>query len=305
MKKIEVLKKPVFWLVLILGLLGAAIWQLPDRQLHLVFCDVGQGDAILIYQGTTQILVDGGPSQRVLNCLSNHLPFWDRTVEMVILTHPQADHFTGLIDVIERYSVKQFVVNSIANDSEGFWEFYQAVIAEEAKIYSPKAGDKIRLGPIQFLVLWPKEKLGSELVWQNSHLRGEPGSISGHLGGETLGAATYSGDLNESSIVLKLSFGNFDALLTGDISTKIDGQLDLSDIEVLKVAHHGSKYSTGEEFLKQVEPELAVISVGKNRFGHPTNEVIERIRELGISILRTDEEGEIEVVSDGKSWYTQ
>jgi len=297
-------QKNFFGLIFILLalLVWGAVFSLPDPNLHLTFCDVGQGDAILLSHRSTQVLVDGGPDNKVLHCLAEKMPFWDRTVEMVILTHPQADHFTGLIDVSERYKVKQFVVNSIVNDSAGFWQFHQAVLEEEAKIYSPQAGDRIRLGAIQFLVLWPKEKLGSELVWQSPHLRGEPGSIPEHLGGETLGAATYSGDLNETSIVLKLSFGTFDALLTGDIGTQTENQIDLSDVEVLKVAHHGSKYSTSEEFLQQIQPEMAIISVGKNRFGHPTEEVIERISELEIKLLRTDQVGEIEVVSDGKEW---
>lgn len=310
MKEVELLKKPLFWLALLLVLVWVAIFQLPDNKLHLVFCDVGQGDAILISYRATQVLVDGGPNNKVLNCLAENMPFWDRTVEMVVLTHPQADHFTGLIDVIERYRVEQFVINSIVYESAGFWEFYQALLAEEAKIYSPQAGDKIRLGPIQFLVFWPKEELGDSRMWLASQGDTSDGDPKGLLRGggiderkaQILGAVTYSGNLNETSIVLKLSFGSFDAFLTGDIGVKTESQLDLSDIQVLKVAHHGSKYSTSEEFLKQAQPELAVISVGKNRFGHPTNEVIKRIRELGIRLLRTDQEGEIEIISDGKNW---
>lgn len=279
MKKTEILKKPVFWLFLFLVLIWAGIFQLPDNKLHLVFCDVGQGDAILIYRGSTQILIDGGPNQSILNCLSSHLPFWDREIEMVVTTHPEADHISGMIDVIERYSVKQFVVNSLGKESAVFQEFQNSVLAENADVYFPKTGDRINLGPLRLTVLWPQSQ-------EN-----------------VLGATTIERGINDTSVVLKLSFGEFDALLTGDISTKVESQLDLTDIEVLKVAHHGSKYSTGEEFLKQIQPELAVISVGKNSFGHPTEEVLKRLSNQAIKLLRTDQEGEIEVVSDGKKWY--
>jgi len=278
MTGIEFLKKPVFWLFLILVLLGAAIFQLPDDKLHLVFCDVGQGDAILVSYRATQVLIDGGPNNRVLHCLANNMPFWDRTIEMVIATHPEADHISGLVDVMERYDVRQFVINSFGKETAVFQEFQGLVLAEKSNIYFPKEGDRVNLGPLKLSVLWPQ--------FQD----------------KILGATTVEKETNDSSIVLKLSFGNFDVLLTGDISTKIESQLDLTDIEVLKVAHHGSKYSTGEDFLNQAEPELAVISVGKNSFGHPTEEVIEKLSNLEIKILRTDQEGEIEIISDGKSW---
>lgn len=278
MKAIELLKKPLFWLILGLILIWVAIFHLPDNQLHLVFCDVGQGDAILIYRGSTQILVDGGPNQKVLNCLANHLPFWDREIEMVVATHPEADHISGLVDVIERYKVKHFVINSVGKDTAVFQEFQAAVLNEETNAYFPKVGDRINLGSLRLSVLWPQSQE------------------------KVLGATTVDRETNETSIVLKLSFGEFDALLTGDIGIKTENQLDLSDIEVLKVAHHGSKYSTREEFLKKIQPELAVISVGKNPWGHPTEEVIEKLSNLEIEILRTDENGEVEVISDGKSW---
>lgn len=277
MRGIEVLKKPIFWLILATILLWAGVFSLPDNRLHLVFCDVGQGDAILITYRQTQVLIDGGPDNKVLSCLSKNIPFWDRTLEMVILTHPEADHFSGLIDVIKRYNVKQFVSNSLVNDSAGFREFYQTVLAEKVNVYSPQAGDRLKIGPIELLVLWPKEKLGNQELWL--------------------------GKLNETSIVLQLSFGNFCALFSGDIPGGVESQLDrVRPCQVLKIAHHGSKYSTGEEFLKKIEPQLAVISVGKNSFGHPTKEVIEKLRDLDIKILRTDIDGEIKIVSDGKKW---
>jgi len=267
---------------LIIGLVWTAIFSLPDNQLHLVFCDVGQGDAILIYQGSTQILIDGGPNQNVLNCLSNHIPFWDRKIEMMVATHPEADHITGLIDVVERYSVKQFVANSFGKSTAVYQEFQTAVLEEQANVYFPKEGDEINLGLIKLAVLWPQSQE------------------------KVLGITTVEREANEISIVFQLSYGNFCALFTGDISSKIESRLDrVQPCQVLKVAHHGSKYSTNEKFLKQIQPEIAIISVGKNPFGHPTEEVLERLRYLDTKILRTDQKGEIEVVSDGRRWYTK
>jgi competence protein ComEC len=261
MKEIKILKKPLFWLILILILVWVAVFSLPDNRLHLVFCDVGQGDAILISFQKTQILIDGGPDNRVLSCLSHHLPFWDRKIEIVILTHPEEDHFGGLVDAIKRYSVRYLIADS--------WP------EAEQKTISLRAGDEIRLDKLKFSVLWPKE-------------------------------INQEGKLNENSLVLKLAFGSFCALLTGDISSKTEDRLDeIGPCQVLKVAHHGSKYSTSRFFLQKVKPQLAVISVGKNRFGHPTEEVIKRLQDLDIKMLRTDKMGEIEIVSDGQRWHVK
>lgn len=274
----DLFKKPFFWLSLVLALIWLAIIKLPDQKLHLVFCDVGQGDAVLIYQGQNQVLLDGGPDSSVLTCLANHLPFYDRQIELMVATHPDADHLTGLIDVLERYNVSQLVINSTGKDSAVFRKFKEAVAEEDLKVYFPKKGEKIKLGSLSLAVLWPQSQ------------------------GDVLGITTLEGAVNELSLVFKLSFGDFDALLPGDITSQIEDRLDLEEVKLLKVAHHGSKYSTSPEFLEKTSPQLAIISVGKNSFGHPTKEVLERLESLGVKILRTDLKGEIEVVTDGQKW---
>lgn len=274
----DLFKKPFFWLSLVLALIWLAIIKLPDQKLHLVFCDVGQGDAVLIYQGQNQVLLDGGPDSSVLTCLANHLPFYDRQIELMVATHPDADHLTGLIDVLERYNVSQLVINSTGKDSAVFRKFKEAVAEEGLKVYFPKKGEKIKLGSLSLAVLWPQSQ------------------------GDVLGITTLEGAVNELSLVFKLSFGDFDALLPGDITSQIEDRLDLEEVKLLKVAHHGSKYSTSPEFLEKTSPQLAIISVGKNSFGHPTKEVLERLESLGVKILRTDLKGEIEVVTDGQKW---
>jgi beta-lactamase superfamily II metal-dependent hydrolase len=151
---------------------GAILFLTPflsDGNLHLVFCDVGHGDGILIKYKDLQAIIDGGPSgSQMVECLSENIPPWDREVELMILTHPDNDHLAGLIDVLERYDVDQIVVNSIVKESSVFWEFHQRVLAEGAQIYSPQAGDKLKLGPINFLVLWPDKKLGDRRIWLGS-----------------------------------------------------------------------------------------------------------------------------------------
>lgn len=281
-------------LSLFLVLSFGTIFSLPDQKLHLIFCDVGQGDAILITRGQTQVLIDGGPNNQVLGCLSKHMPFWDRNLELVILTHPEADHLTGLISVVERYNVRQLLGNSLINETGVFSKFREEVIKQKIPVYSPKRGDKIKLGKLELKIRYPLEKLGDEIVWKKS------GTLS------ALELATFGGNFNQTAIVFELIYGKFKALLTGDIGVKEENQIQIEPAEVLKVAHHGSKYSTGKEFLEKVQPALAVISVGaSNRYGHPHPETLERLREVGIKILRTDLNGEIEIVSDGQTWYTK
>ena len=277
--------------VITTALILGAIFVYPDQNLHVIFCDVGQGDAILITKGMTQILIDAGPNQKALSCLSNHLPFWDRTIELIILTHPDNDHIGGLPDVIKGYNVTQLLSHGLIKDSAIFWTFREEVLEKGIPVYPPKAGDKIQLGEIVFEVLFPQERLGGELVWQKQ------------TGTQVLGAYTYPDKSNETSIVTLLSLEDFDVLLTGDISSQIEKVIETEkDIEILKIAHHGSKYSSSEEFLERIDPDLAVISVGKNSYGHPTKEVLERLSQQAIKLLRTDLDGEIELVSDGKSW---
>ena len=257
--------------------------QWPKSQLKLVFCSVGQGDATLIIRKDRQVLIDGGPNNRVLDCLGRHLPFWDRQLELVIASHAEADHITGLIEVVRRYEVKQFLAVNEVNDTAEWQALNQAINEKQVKIRELIAGDSVVIGPIKLQWLWPEK----------------PGR--GVLGVKT--------SLNQVSQVISGRFGEFDWLMTGDIDTKIERQLvtsgTLPEVEVLKVAHHGSKYSTGAEFLNAVSPELAVIEVGKNSFGHPTEETLDRLSRARAQIKRTDEAGDVVVISDGRGWRVE
>jgi competence protein ComEC len=270
----------------ILLVLAFFAWRsLPDGRLHVAFLDVGQGDAIFIQTPSgKQVLVDGGPSETVLlSQLGRHMPFWDRTLDLMVLTHPDFDHVTGLVPVLERYRVDMVVHRQVEVASEVYDYWLQLVGAEETMVYRGEAGLKLTLDDgLEMVVLHP----GAELV------RGT------------------EADSNNNSVVTRLVYGQVSVLLPGDIEAVVEralvGAIRESPLRstVLKAAHHGSCSSTTPEFLEAVDPQVVVISVGAdNDFGHPCEEVLERLNDL--PVYRTDEQGVVEVVSDGMRVWVQ
>jgi len=283
-------------LVLVAATTWLAVYFYPEKRLHLIACDVGQGDAILVTYGTTQILVDGGEGRDVLDCLSKHIPFWDRTIELVVLTHPQKDHFGGLIDVFRRYKVGHFLANSLDSGSQEYEVLKSVVGGGSTDVINPTSSMMLGLGLIRLEVVWPTE----EFSLANSR------STSGNV----LGATTTTRDPNDFSIVTVLRLGEFDALLTGDIGPKIIDRIletgTIGDMEYIKIPHHGSKNGLTDNLLRFTDPEVAVISVGeKNRYGHPHKETLEILGYRDIKILRTDKMGDVVVVSDGEKWWVK
>lgn len=294
---------PKPWLYLFVFLAASVIlvflasFSLADSRLHVVFCDVGQGDAALIYRGQTQILIDGGPDSSVLSCLSKHMPFWDREIEVVTMTHPQDDHYGGLVDVVRRYKVGLFLAPPVDNDTQGFKTLKREVGKRMVKVMNPKTGDVLRNRLIEIDTIWPERE------WLTDNLGGNPPAG----GGGVLGAATSKVDLNEFSIIQNVSFGDFNALFTGDIEPPAEDLMAQNlkgGVEVLKVPHHGSKNGLDKTLLDAAKPKLAVISVGKkNRYGHPHKETLKLLGEMGgMRVLRTDLDGEVEIITDGKKW---
>ena len=234
-----------------------AVLQLPDRKLHVAFLDVGQGDAILITTPSgQQVLVDGGPSPSDLtSALGREMPFWDRSIDLLIMTHPDADHISGLVEVLDRYEVDGWLDNGRPDDDATYGECMARIEGAGVPRHAVRAGDRLDLGQgIVLEVLHPPSQLmtGTEA------------------------------DGNNNSLVLRLTWGEAEFLLTGDIGTEAEQLLlgstqDLS-ADLLKVAHHGSGGSSCDEFLAAVSPAYAVISVGEdNRFGHPNEAVLERL----------------------------
>lgn len=252
-----------------------------DGQLKVYFFDVGQGDAIFIEAPNgNQVLIDGGPDNAVLQKLGETMPFYDKDIDMVILTHSDADHLTGLIEVLERYEVKNIVYSDIIRNSALYDVWRKAAVREEANIIDPALGKMIKLGNgVTLSTANPVELL------------------DGKVRDKT----------NNDSVVLKLEYGETEILLTGDIEAKAERQIILNgadiDADIIKIAHHGSKTSTTEEFLYEVSPQIAIIQVGaKNRYGHPSPEVLNRLENLGIKLYRTDVDGDTKVVSDGENF---
>lgn len=267
-----------------LTLLLGFFWSIPDGKLHIVFCDVGQGDAAYIrFPDGRDMLVDGGPNDAVLQCLGRHMPFWDRYINIVVNTHPQKDHMQGLITVLDRYGTDYFVRSDIVNTTEGYQQLMDVVKRRNVTQKFVTTGEAITVGSTTLSVLWP----------------------SGDQIANVLGATTSN--LNDESVVFSLRYGSFDALFPGDADTRVESgwrNIQLADdtLEVLKFPHHGSKTAMTEAFLETLQPKLAVISVGKNSYGHPAETVLATLAKLGVSVKRTDKEGDIEITSDGVTW---
>ncbi|MDP1721607.1 MAG: MBL fold metallo-hydrolase [Candidatus Gottesmanbacteria bacterium] len=303
--------------------------SLPDGKLHIVFCNVGQGDAAYIrFPDGRDMLVDGGPDNKVLDCLGRHMPFWDRHINLVLLTHPQKDHMQGLITVLDRYSTDAFVRSDITNTTDGYKELLSVVKRRNVKQKFVTTGETVAVGSTTLSVLWPSSDQIAKMnpVSQRPPLADVQGVA---LSNSVLGASTSSINLNDGSIVFALRYGAFDALFTGDADIRVESlwrQFKLADstLEVLKYPHHGSKTAMTGEFLGTLFPSnqrrdcssassaillsshlpcpLAVISVGKNSYGHPSEAALAALAKDAVQIKRTDKEGDIEVVSDGKTW---
>lgn len=291
-----------FGIFIVLGLLTGVVSQFPDRNLHIVFCDVGQGDAVYIKTPQNHdILIDGGRGNKVLGCLSDHMPFYDRAIDIIALTHPQADHYEGLIGVLQRYSVGYFVISPVGNDTKGFEKLESLIKENQIPIKNIYTGDMIRLGDVDLHTLWPNRE------WLVSEIGSQLLDVSSQISSNVLGVASDLKDLNDVSLYFHIQMGEFDTLLTGDGDIRIQDDLmkivTLPDVEVLKVPHHGSRTGMTEQFLKALDPELSVISVGKNSYGHPAKSILDMLLEHGSRVLRTDQQGDIEVVSDGKRWW--
>lgn len=265
------------WSILALLLLanlavGAARQQAKaDDYARLYFFDVGQGDAI--YFRTAQgndILIDGGAGDAVLSKLGRVMPFFDRKIELVILTHPQADHTSGLVEVLKRFRVEKVLTAKVDYDTATAREFFRLLEEKQIPLVQPRLGQRVFLdGVTVFDVYYPL----------------------------TLELSAGEDDVNELSVVGKISYGENQILLTGDISSVIENMLVAHgfplDSEILKVAHHGSKNSASASFINAVSPLFSVISVGKNSYGHPAEQVLGILEDSGSQILRTDEASDV------------
>ncbi len=277
MKRNIVLVLRVLLVLAALGLAVKLVW--PDRRLVATVFDVGQGDSILVQCGTRQMLVDGGPDATALARLGTAMPFFDRTIESVVLTHPHADHYVGLIGVFAHYKVLHFYTSGSVADAPEYRALLDAVRLSGARTLVVRPGDRIDIGDCGHAdAYWP------DLSRANFTFK----------------------DPNAESVVLRLSRNDAVSpqaaiMMMGDATAEVERALVAEKIplqaDVLKVGHHGSRTSTTPEFLDAVHPKEAVISVGKkNAFGHPAPATLLRLSASGVKAYRTDQDGSVRVV---------
>jgi competence protein ComEC len=266
-------------LIILAGIAFAARLVWPDDRLTVTVFDVGQGDAILVQCGTRQLLVDGGPDESVMPKLGAAMPFFDRTIETVVLTHPSADEYVGLVGVLRNYRVGRMFTSGFAASGPD----YQALLEAERDAHvtptTVKPGDRIAIGDCGHAdVYWPDRTQGG--ISRN--------------------------DTGADSIVLRVSRDDATSshaavMLMGDANADVERALLAAKVplaaDVLKVGHHGSADASSSDFIDAVHPSFAAISVGvKNKFGQPAPIILRRLEVAGARTLRTDKDGDIKII---------
>ena len=276
---------PASFLVAALAVVALLIWAAvatqPDPRWHVVFLDVGEGDAIFIQTPSGQkVLIDGGPSPATItNALGRRLPFWDKKLDLVVLTHAHEDHLTGLLEVLRRYQVQQVLEPGYPHTSAMYLRFLQTIQEKGIAYRVARAGQRLDLAGAYLTVLHP---------------------------GDSFLSSTAS-DLNNNSVVLRLVIGQVAVLLPGDVDEPAQAAILSRGGElkstVLKVSHNGSRTALTGSFLPAVSPAVAIVSVGAdNSFGHPAPETLAQLRAAGVQVYRTDQSGTIEIITDGTGY---
>lgn len=280
-KKIKV---KIVFIFIVLGLTLSAgwLWYLKlgkqNRRFEVRFFNVGQGDAALIFfKNGQKMLVDCGLGRGILSKLGQALPFYDRTIDFLVVTHPDNDHYGGCADVLKRYEVRHIITNGVQKINDPDWSNWKEAVKKE--------------GAVNTIIVQAEKK---------------------EIGGAKIEFLAPDKDLdipedendNDHSIVFRLTYDRQSFLFMGDAETPLEDALlkkyclpstpcPALSADYLKVGHHGSDTSSGSGFLSAVSPEVAVVSVGKNRFGHPSFRTLRKLERAGARVLRTDEEDDI------------
>lgn len=281
------MRNRAFVVPVLLLILNVVIWatlaQATERQsgvLTVSFLDIGQGDSIYIEAPNgRQMIVDGGPNESLMSALPDVLVFGDKTIDVLVVTNPDADHYSGFIPLIESFEIGAIVESGTSSDTTLYDSFQQLITEKEIDHVEAYSGQKI--------ILDEERNVYLEILFPNTDVS--------------------SWDSNDGSIVSKLVYGNTSVLLMGDSTKLAEGIVvsrnDLSGVDILKAGHHGSKTSTGLPLLEESKPSVVVISAGEdNRYGHPDEETIENLNEMGIPYLVTMDEGTITFISDGEKF---
>lgn len=266
--------------IIIIGVIVLSFFNYKsDKNLHIYFLDVGQGDSEYVRRmNNFDLLIDCGPNNSVVNELGKIMPFWDRKIDYLLLTHPHADHLSGCIDIIKRYEIGQIIATDAVNTSSEYLEWLKLISDKHIPYKLARAEQEINLdNEIKLNIYRPNKSYKDEKI----------------------------DNLNNTSIVAKLIYHNFSVLFAGDAEAEAQKELLRANgqslkADVLKVAHHGSNNGSDINFLKAVLPKIGVISVGRNnKFGHPAPDTLKKLESIGAKIYRTDQNGTIEITSDG------
>lgn len=300
-------QKIILFLVITLSIIGIVFalekkgiitwrWELgkkPSANVEVVFMDVGQGDAALLKFPTGQtMLVDCGKDASVLSALGRNLSWFTRELDYLIITHPHADHFGGCIDVLARFNVRHIYVNGYTGENGQLWQNFSQAVKNEMRTAGANniiitAQQTMEIGSTMIHFLYPDHDLG-----RDPRIPAE----------KTL-------DTNDTSVVIKVTHGTQDILLTGDMEAPLERHLVKQNAteltsEILKVGHHGSDSSSSQEFVEAVKPKFCIISSGEgNSYGHPHGVTVRRLERMGCQVLRTDLSGDIIMAIDQQTRY--
>ncbi|MEA2064998.1 MAG: ComEC/Rec2 family competence protein [Patescibacteria group bacterium] len=250
-------------------------------KLRVSFFDVGQGDSIFIQTPNKKdILIDGGPNNAVIKKLGKAMPFWDKTIDLIIITHPHSDHISGLIEIIKKYEIKEIFYTGVLYNSETYAELLRQIKQNKIKLIEINQQQELTLDKnLKLKILFPNENLREKNIE----------------------------NLNNTSMVVKLIYDENSFLFAADAEYEVEQILleNNTDIkaDLLKVGHQGASDSSSLKFLQKVSPQIAIISVGKNnKFGHPSLRVIRRLEKLGAKVFRSDQNGDIKIIANGKNY---
>ncbi len=270
--------------LLVLALWASLIWyavfNASGRMLEVSVLNVGQGDSTFIRTKTgNQVLIDGGPGRAVLSELSRHMPAYDKSIDVLIATHTDLDHLGGLVEVLKSYSVGEVIENGLPADTQVYQAWEKLISEKHIPRYVARVGDRMMLDAgttLDILGPWPED------------------------------FTPIPQKANEAMIVSRLTEGANSFLFMGDLERSDELRLTRSGLkiasDVLKVAHHGSRFTSSELFLERADPSYAAISVGaKNSYGHPTQETLDRLAHTNAKLFRTDQDGTVTFLSDGNA----
>ena len=252
-----------------------------SKKLRVSFLDIGQGDSILIQTpGGHDMLIDGGGDLRVLEKIAKELSYFDHHLDVMVATHPDADHITGLVSVLRKYDISHIVISPIDGHTGVFDELQKSISDEHAEVHVGKKGDEIIFG----------DGVVAHILYPGAIFHGD------------------KKDTNSASVSLVITYGSESILLTGDLPSTHEGEL-LGEalphnVTIYKAGHHGSKFSSGEQLLSYIKPEYAVISAGKdNKYGHPNPEALARLAVYSQEIISTIDRGTISFLLDGRTSF--